>query len=128
MWILPGDATSSSFVLARLGVLFGPMALLSTGADTLIGSGQLVEFEIRQIFYVDHSVFGLVYCVDKLVQFQVNGSGIAVLRVLDEKYHQKGDNRRASIDDQLPGVGKVEDGAGSGPDQDDTDCRDKCPA
>jgi hypothetical protein len=58
----------------------------------------------------------------------MNGSGIAVLCVLDEKYHQKGHNRCASVNDQLPGVGKVEDWAGNGPDQDDTDRRNKSPA
>jgi hypothetical protein len=91
------------------------VALLSAGADLFIGPGQLVELELGQIFYVDHSVFGFVYRVDKLVQFQVNGPGIAVLCVLDEKHHQKGHDRCASINDQLPGVGKVEEWAGDTP-------------
>src|ERR1700733_6352219 len=66
--------------------------------------------------------------MDELVQFQVNGSGIAVLGVLDEKHHQKGHNRCASVNDQLPGVGKVKDGTGDSPNQYDADCGDKSPA
>jgi hypothetical protein len=92
------------------------VAFFSAGADLFIGPGQFVELEIRQIFYIDHSVFGFVYRLDELIQFQVNGPGISVLCVLDEKHHQKGHDRCASINDQLPGVGKVEDWAGNGPD------------
>ena len=88
------------------------MALLGAGADFFVGSGQLVELELRQILYIDHFVLCFVYCMDQLVQLQMNGSGIAVLGILDQEDHQKGDNRCASIDDQLPGIGVVEDGAG----------------
>src|SRR3984957_4767525 len=65
--------------------------------------------------------------MDQLVQFQVNCPRIAVLRVLDEKHHQKGDNRCASIDDQLPGIRIVKDGTADRPDQNDRDCADKSP-
>jgi hypothetical protein len=118
----------ASSVLTRRSVTACLVALLSAGADLFIGPGQLIELEIGQIFYIDHFVFCFVDGVDELVQFQVNGPGIAILCVLDEKHHEKCHNRSASINDQLPGVGKVEDWAGNGPDQDDTDRRDKRPA
>jgi hypothetical protein len=41
--------------------------------------------------------------------------GIAVLRVLDQKHHQEGDNCCARVDDQLLGVRKLETRAGDCP-------------
>src|SRR5271170_7673970 len=58
----------------------------------------------------------------------MNGPGIAVLGVLDEKYHEKCDNRCASIDNQLPGIGVMEDGPGKTPGDDDRNRSDKGPA
>ena len=49
--------------LTRRSVTACLVALLSAGADLFIGPGQLVELEIGQIFYIDHSVFGFVYRV-----------------------------------------------------------------
>src|SRR5271155_2657537 len=57
----------------------------------------------------------------------MNGPGIAVLGILDEENHEKRDNRCAGIDDQLPGIGVVEDGAGKAPDDYDPDGGDKRP-
>jgi len=37
---------------------------------------------------------------------------IAVLRVLDKKHHEKGDDRRGSVDHQLPGIGKMKHWSG----------------
>ena len=38
------------------------------------------------------------------------GFGIPILSILDEKYHEKGHNRRAGIDDQLPRVTETDIG------------------
>ena len=46
----------------------------------------------------------------QLVEFHLHGSAVAILRILDEKYHQKGDNRCASINDELPRVRKPNSG------------------
>jgi hypothetical protein len=48
----------------------------------------------------------------------VNRLGIAVLGILNQKHHQKSDNRRGGIDHELPGVGKMENRSGGGPDRD----------
>jgi hypothetical protein len=43
--------------------------------------------------------------------------GVAVLRVLDQKHHQKGNDRRGGVDDQLPGIGKMNRWSGENPDK-----------
>ena len=64
---------------------------------------------------------------DQLIQLQVHGFGVAILRVLDQEHHQKGDDRRAGVDDQLPLVGVAEDGTRYGPDRHDGDTTDEGP-
>jgi hypothetical protein len=56
---------------------------------------------------------------DQFVQLDLDGCTIPVLRVLDQKHHQEGDDGRAGVDDQLPGVRIVKDGPGNGPDHHD---------
>src|SRR5882762_628138 len=53
--------------------------------------------------------------------------GIAVLRVLNQKYHEECDDGRCRVDDELPRVGKVKGWAGHDPDQDGKHGRSKSP-
>jgi hypothetical protein len=41
--------------------------------------------------------------------------GVAVLGVLDQEHHQKGDDGGSGIDDELPRIGKMKSGAGEQP-------------
>ncbi len=41
--------------------------------------------------------------------------GVAVLGVLDQEHHQKSDDGRGGIDDELPRIGKMKSGAGEQP-------------
>jgi len=52
---------------------------------------------------------------------------ITVLRVLDKKHHEEGDDRRRSIDHQLPGIGKMKHRSGENPDKDDKHGSGKSP-
>ncbi len=52
---------------------------------------------------------------NELVEFRVQRPDVPVLRVLKDEDHQKGDDRRAGIDDELPRFGKTEDGACEAP-------------
>src|SRR5258707_15559475 len=47
---------------------------------------------------------------DELVQFEMERFGVAVLRVLNQENNQESDDGGAGIDDQLPGVRKMEEG------------------
>jgi hypothetical protein len=56
---------------------------------------------------------------DQFVEFGLDRDTVAVLGVLDEEHHQEGDDRRAGVDDELPGVGIAEHGPCYRPRDDD---------
>jgi len=43
-------------------------------------------------------ILGLVDRLDDLIQLQVNGPGVSVLGVLDQKHDQESDNGSAGVD------------------------------
>jgi hypothetical protein len=43
---------------------------------------------------------------------------VAILRVLNQKHHQEGDDGRAGVDDKLPRIRKLKERAGDGPHED----------
>ena len=55
------------------------------------------------------------------VEFDLNRLRISTLRVLNEEDHQEGDDRRSSIDDELPRIAEPEHGSGYEPDANDCD-------
>jgi len=105
-------------VLVPLGA--GVLQLLVTGV-------QLIELEIAEVLDIDHCVARFVDGMDELVELEINCAGITILRVLDEEDHQKGHDGGARIDDELPAIGVVEDGAEDGPDNNDADRARKRP-
>ena len=40
---------------------------------------------------------------------------VSILRILNEEYHQEGDDRRRGVDHELPGVRVAKDGTGRRP-------------
>ena len=56
-----------------------------------------------------------VYRANQLVEFELDGVAIAVLGILNQKYHQKSDDRRAGVDDQLLGIAELKYRAGDAP-------------
>src|SRR5271170_7816957 len=87
--------------------------------DLFVSCLQFVEFEIAEILNIDHLIPCLVDRPNQFVELQVDGAGVAVLRVLNEEDHQERNDGCACIDHQLPGVRKVKDRTGGGPDYDD---------
>ena len=57
---------------------------------------------------------------DQFVEFHLDCFGISVLGVLNEKDHQEGNDRSASIYDQLPRVAEVKEGTRDDPNDDET--------
>lgn len=53
---------------------------------------------------------------DEFIQLHLDRRAMAILRILDQKDHQEGDDGRTSVDDQLPRVGKLEQRAANTPD------------
>jgi len=76
---------------------------------------ELLQLFVGKVFKIDKFITRAFEGPDQLVEFQLNGFPVAVLRVLDDKDHQEGDDSRASIDDELPSVGVVKLRSGCGP-------------
>jgi hypothetical protein len=55
----------------------------------------------------------------------MDGPGVAILSVLNQKYHQECDDGRAGIDDELPSVGIMKKWTCRNPHNDDCDRRQK---
>ena len=82
---------------------------------------------IGKLLEIDEFIARVFNRANEFVQFQMNCLGIAILGVLNQKYHQEGDNGRSGVYDQLPRVGKVKNGAGNEPDDNDQQSCSKCP-
>jgi hypothetical protein len=53
--------------------------------------------------------------------------GVPILGVLNQEYHEKGDDSRGGVNDQLPSVGKMKSGASEEPDGNHKHSSSKCP-
>jgi hypothetical protein len=74
----------------------------------LVLVGKFLQFLIREMFDVNHLILCLINGLDDFIEFQVNGAGVPVLRVLNQKHYEKSDDGRSRIDNELPRVGVVE--------------------
>jgi hypothetical protein len=63
---------------------------------------------------------------NQFVELELDGVAIAVLGILNQKYHQERDDRRAGVYDQLPRVAELEYRARHAPDYDDQSGDDEC--
>ena len=64
-------------------------------------------------------------CADKFIKFQLNCFSISILCVLNQKDHQKRDDRCAGVDNQLPGVTEAEYRPGDDPHYNDANSKDE---
>ena len=62
---------------------------------------------------------------NEFIKLCLNRRGVTILGVLNNEYHQKRDDRRPCIDDQLPGVGVMEYGTRDCPHDDNECCEQK---
>jgi hypothetical protein len=103
------------------------VTVLCLDAEGFVRLAQLVYLKFRQAFHVDYLILGFVYGVDKLIQLQMDRFRVPVLRVLNEKHHQKCNDRCPGIDDQLPGVRIMKNRTGKAPHDNDGDRDQKSP-
>src|SRR6476659_7984483 len=73
------------------------------------------EFAVVQLLEIEQHVARLLRDADQLVDFDMQGGRVAVLRVLDHEHHQEGDDGRRRVDHELPGIAKTEQGPGEAP-------------
>ena len=78
--------------------------------DSCIAFFQFFQLFIGKIFNIDHVIVRRAVGANEFVELKVKSLGVSVLSVLNQEDHKKSDDRGASIDDELPGVGEVEYG------------------
>jgi hypothetical protein len=102
-------------------LLFGRRAFTANAlsANLFVACLHLIQFFVTQFLNVEHLIACRGRCVDQLVQLEVDRLCIPVLSVLYEEHHEKGDDGCACIDNELPGIGEVEDRAAACPRNDD---------
>ena len=86
--------------------------------QTAVDGPDAFELVLVELFEVQQHVVRAGSDPQQLVELDVHGLCVAVLRALDQEHHEEGHDGRASVDHQLPGIAPVEDGPGHGPDDD----------
>src|ERR1051325_7070700 len=69
---------------------------------------QPIEFFITEVFEIDQAGSRAFDATEQFIELQMQRLGVAVLRVLDQEYHQERNDRGRGIDNQLPRVGIME--------------------
>src|SRR5581483_9906205 len=75
-------------------------AVVRLGCELLITLMQGSNFTLGQILDVDEPITGPFLSSDQLIELDLHGQGILVLRALDEKDHEKGDDTTHRIHHQ----------------------------
>lgn len=88
--------------LDHLGIGFVALFALAQRLELPL---DLIQLLVAAGLEIDKPVAGFFNAVKQFVQLEVKGSRVAVLCVLDQKYHEEGNNSGARIDDELPRVG-----------------------
>ena len=101
--------------------------VLGSSAHPLELGLEFLEFLIRKILEIDEFIARVFDRANEFVQFQMDSFGVAVLRILNQKHHQKRNDGRGRVNDELPCVGKMKRGSGNEPDANDKHGPSKCP-
>src|SRR3954470_3336260 len=73
-------------------------ALARLGREASVARAVLLKALVVDLLEVEECIVGALGGADQLVQLELDRGRIAVLRVLDQKHHQKGDDRGAGVD------------------------------
>ena len=75
---------------------------------------QFFQLEIGEAFHLDQFGAGVLHGANQFVEFELHHLRVAILSVLDEEDDEERADGCSGVDDQLPGIGVVEVGAGGG--------------
>src|SRR6266705_6419088 len=87
----------------------------SLARQRLVARSKLIQLLLFQLFKVQYCIVSVFCNSDQLVKLDLNSLSIAVLGILNEKYHEERHNRRCCVYYQLPRVTEMEDGTGDNP-------------
>ena len=119
--MIPAFSTGSTW---REGTCFVILGSLTHAPELCF---EFLKLRIRKVLKIDEFITRVFDRANEFIQFQMNCFGVAVLSILNQKDHEKGDDCRGRVNDQLPGIGKMKSGAGNEPDEDDKHSSGKCP-
>ncbi len=102
-----------------------PAVVLRSLAQTLKLDFESLQLFVGQILKIDKPVSCVLKSADHFIEFEMHCFGIAVLRVLNQEHHEKGNSCRGGVDDELPVIGKMKRRPGEEPHQDDEHSSDK---
>ena len=85
-------------------------------ANARITMRQRLELLIAEALDIDHVFTRRADGAYQFRQFEVDGLGISILGILNQEHDDERGNVRPGVDDQLPGVGEVEDRSDGKPD------------
>src|SRR2546421_8481383 len=121
------SSLSESLELRRIGVELARAQLLSRRGGKLRVAAQVtLELLVFELLEVEQRIVRALGGADELVQLDLDRLGIAVLRVLDQKHHEKRDDGRRGIDHQLPCVAEMEDRTAERPEHHRSARDEKC--
>ncbi len=72
--------------------------LQGLAGQQLVAPSELVQVVLLQLFEVQQRVVRAPRGADQFIDLDLQGFGIAVLRVLDQEHHEKGDDGGAGVD------------------------------
>ena len=75
-----------------------------------------------ELFNVHHFIMRTLGRADDLVKLELNGNGVAMLAVLNDKKHADGNDRRQGADHKLPCIVKMHGGSEQPPNQNNKKC------
>ena len=82
---------------------------LRPAGELLVVLAQQIERLVVELLEIEEHVARLLRHPDQLVDLDMHGGGVAVLRVLDHEHHQEGDDGGRRVDHELPGVAEAEE-------------------
>src|SRR4029078_1724785 len=82
---------------------------LRPAGKLLVVLAQQIERLLVELLKIEEHVARLLRHPDQLVDLDMHGGGVAVLRVLDHEHHQEGDDGGRGVDHEVPGVAEAEE-------------------
>src|SRR5437764_12195980 len=107
-----------------MAILSVPFCFFPNKLELFLDALEIFVGEPFKINKLVPSAFNSTY---DLVEFQIKCFRVTVLRVLNEKHHEEGDDGRAGIDNELPGVRETKRWARQSPNGNDDDRQRESP-
>ena len=96
-------------------------APLALGTDFFEVLADVFQVGVRELFDLNHFVARVFQGMDDFVELEVNGAGVTILRVLNQKDDEESDDGGGRVYDELPGVREMKVRAGDSPKNNEQD-------